>query len=30
MLEMIRDRLKLESLAAAAIERAAEARYARL
>lgn len=30
MLEMIRDRLEVESLAAAAIERATEARYARL
>lgn len=30
MLEMIRDRLKLDSLAAAAIERAAEARFAKL
>ena len=30
MLEMIRDRLKVESLVAAAIERAAEARFAKL
>jgi tellurite resistance protein len=30
MLEMIRDRLKVESLAAAAIERTAEARFAKL
>jgi len=30
MLEMLRDRLEVESLAAAAIERATEARYAKL